>query len=85
MRIEEVKSYEELQQFLLYQIRVQTLASRMMKLELPEEWFFKLAKFIRFNLKNDVKEKGVVNELDKDCIKYMVKINRIYTIVTLRT
>lgn len=81
MRVEDIHSYEDLQKYVKLELARQTLKRKTIELELPEEWFFKFAKLIRFSLKHDEKERGIIDEVSIDCKKYVLKVNRIFTIV----
>lgn len=81
MTVDSIDSYEKLEKFLRLELARQTQKANTMEIELPEVWFFRLAKLIKFALKNDPNEKWINYELKEDCIKYVVKINKIFTVV----
>lgn len=77
----EIDSYEKLEKFLRLELARQTQKAHTMEVELPEVWFFKLAKLICFALRDDPNERWVARGLGEDCQKYVVKMNRIFTVV----
>lgn len=81
MTVDSIDSYETLERFLRLELARQTQKANTMEIELPEKWFFKLAKLICFALKNDPNERWASYELKEDCVKYVVKMNKIFTIV----
>lgn len=81
MRKEDIHSYADLETYIKLEIAKQTIQRRMVELELNEEWFFKFAKLVRFALKHDLKEKGVLLEIEPQCKQYVLKVNKIFTIV----
>lgn len=84
MKIEDINSFADLEVFIRLEIARQTKTKKSVQLELNEKWFFKFAQLIVFSLKTDPTEKHVSKEIDKDCKKYLLKINRVFTIVTRR-
>lgn len=82
MRAEDIQTYKELQEYIKYEIVQQTITRKTVEITLNDEWFFKFHKFVRFTLKHDTKEKGVITDISQDCKKFILKINGVFTIVT---
>lgn len=82
MRAEDISSYEDLQKYIKLELATQTIKRKTVQFQLTEEWFFKLDKLIRFALKHDQNEKGVIGIIDPTCKKLVMKINKVFTVVT---
>lgn len=82
MRAEDIQNYKDLQEYIKYQVVQQTITRKTVEINLNDEWFFKFAKYVRFILKNNIKEKGAILDISKDCKKFVLKVNGVFTIVT---
>lgn len=82
MRAEDIQTYKDLQEYIKYQIVQQTITRKTVEINLSNEWFFKFGKLVRFVLRDNIKEKGVIPEISQDCKKIILKINGVFTIVT---
>lgn len=84
MRIEDIHSLVDLQDYLKYEIVQQRISRKPVEINLPSEWFCKLYKFIQFNLKYNPNEKGAKEDITEEDNKFVLKINGIFTIVKRR-
>lgn len=84
MKVEDIHNYQDLQVYIRNQVVQQTITRKTVEIHLNDEWFFKFGKFVRFSLKHDHKERGVIPEINEDCNKFILKINGVFTIVRRR-
>lgn len=82
MRIEEINSYDSLQRYIRIQMATQLATKRIVAIELPEEWFFKLWKLVQFCLKYNPTELKAKEDIFPECKKMTMKVNKVFTIVT---
>ena len=80
MRLEDIHSYKDLDTYIHLELANQTLTRKIVRIELNDEWFFKLSKLVLFSLKHDKNESKI--EPSPDCKKMIMKINKVFTIVT---
>lgn len=80
MRLEDVIGTEDLIKYVKLELVKQTQKKKTMTLELPEHLFFKLMKYVMFCLKH--KEEKAKEEINYKTVKFLVKINGTFTIVT---
>jgi hypothetical protein len=80
MRLEDVIGTEDLIKYVKLELVKQTQKKKTMTLDLPENLFFKLMKLIMFCLRD--KEERAKGEIDYKTVKFLVKINGTFTIVT---
>lgn len=81
MRIEDVQSYKDLEAFVKLELARQTTKRQIVEIELPPRLFFNLWKLIQFTIKYEPKERYATTEIEPECKKMQVKINKVFTII----
>lgn len=80
MRKEEIEGTQDLIKYVKLELVRQTQKKKTLILELPDRLYFKLMKLVIFCLKD--KEENARKEIDEKSIKFIVRINGTFSIIT---